>query len=142
MCDEVWNVAYVTPTPSLLPPFLLLSTLHGTLPFLSLSSLSSSLHLPLLSPSLFSLPLLTPPLFSLSFFLSPFPLPLLTISTQQRRRHAGIPKDCSGSRDVWCQLLQHQEQEGNRAVAWCGLPWPQCLRARRPADPQDWISLE
>ena len=128
--------------PPFLFPSLLLSALHGTLPFLSLpfpfllSSPPSSLSL------YFSLPLLTPPLFSLSFFLSPFPLPLPTISTQQRRRHAGIPKDCSGSRDVWCQLLQHQEQEGNRAVAWCGLPWPQCLRARRPADPQDWVSLE
>ena len=25
------------------------------------------------------------------------------------RRNDGVPQDCPGLRDVWCQLLRHQE---------------------------------
>ena len=63
------------PRPSLFPPFLLLSALHGTLPFLSLP-------FPPLFTSLFSLPLFSPSLFSppLSSLFPSFSLPFLFLS--------------------------------------------------------------
>lgn len=46
---------------------------------------------------------------------------------QQRGVHDGVFEDCPGSGDVWSQLLQHQEQERNRAVVGSGCTGAQYL---------------
>ena len=65
---------------------------------------------------------------------------MIHVFTSQRGVHDGVPEDRPGPGDVRGELLQHQEQEGLRAVPGRGRPGPQHLRAERQVGPSPFTT--